>query len=113
MKKFVDQEKTKAENIDVKPNPRFDRERKDVGNALEEDLPIRTIHMIGSTHDPELENRIRGEIHIVKQMNEVFSVQPADKKPRNGSFEPGSITFTKVDLVRVQHPYHDPLVIQM
>ena len=38
----------------------------DVNNTLEEDLPIRTIHMIEGPHDLELKNRIRGEIRIVK-----------------------------------------------
>ena len=28
-------------------------------------------------------------------------------------FELGSITFTKADLERVQHPHSDPLVIQL
>ena len=45
-----------------------------------------------------------GEIGIVKQMNEVLSVQLVAKKPRQSSFEPRSITVTKGDLVRVQPP---------
>ncbi|GFS29937.1 hypothetical protein Acr_00g0009190 [Actinidia rufa] len=35
------------------------------------------------------------------------------KKPRHTVFESGSITFTKADLERVQHPHTDPLVIQL
>ncbi|GFZ19462.1 hypothetical protein Acr_28g0001670 [Actinidia rufa] len=69
-------------------------EREKADNALEEDLPI------GSPHDPELENRIRMEIRIVKQMNEVLSVQPEAKKSRQGLTEPRSMTFTKADVRR-------------
>ncbi|GFY87547.1 hypothetical protein Acr_05g0011860 [Actinidia rufa] len=61
LNEFVDQEKTKAEKTKVRPNLRFDQEREDADNALEEVLPIGTIHMIGSPHDPELENRIWGK----------------------------------------------------
>ena len=39
-------------------------------------------------------------------MHEVLSV-------KTSTTEPGSITFTKNDLERVQHPYSDPLVIQL
>ena len=46
LKKFVDQEKTKVEAAEVKPNPRFDRDIDEVDDALEEDLPLGTIHMI-------------------------------------------------------------------
>ena len=63
---FVDQEKTKAVEIEVRPNPRFDRERKDMNKVVEKDLPIKTTHVISSPHDPELENMIQGKIHIVK-----------------------------------------------
>ena len=58
LKELVDQEKTKAEEIEVRRNPRFDQKRKDDDNALEENLPIETIHMIRGLHDPDLENRI-------------------------------------------------------
>ena len=51
------------------------------------------------------------EIRIVKQMHEVLSVQLVAKKPKQSSLERGSITFTRVDLERVQHPHNDPLVI--
>ena len=46
-------------------------------------------------------------------MHEVLSLQPAVKEPRQGLSEPWSITFTKADLGRVQHPHNDPLVIQL
>ena len=58
LQEFIDQEKTKVKKIEVRPNPRFDRERKDSDNTLEEDLSIKTMHMIGDPHDPKLENRI-------------------------------------------------------
>ena len=58
LNEFVDQEKTKADEAKVRPNMRFDLDRDEDDNALEEDLPIGTIHMIGGPHDPELENRI-------------------------------------------------------
>ena len=46
-------------------------------------------------------------------MNEILSVQSMAKKPRQTISEPESITFTKVNLERVQHPHSDPLVIQL
>ena len=46
-------------------------------------------------------------------MHEVLQVQLEMKKPRQGTFEPGSITFTKVNLERVQHHHNYPLVIQL
>ena len=51
-----------AKEIEVRPNRRFDREREDVNNAMEEDLPIGTIHVVKGLHDPDLKNRIQGEI---------------------------------------------------
>ncbi|GFS46105.1 hypothetical protein Acr_00g0100220 [Actinidia rufa] len=72
------------------PKKRNQQWKKDADNALEQDLPIRIIHMIGVPHDPELENRIWREIRIVKQMNKVFSVRPTAKNPRQESFEPGA-----------------------
>ena len=44
MKVFVDQEKTQAEEAEVRPNPKFDRSDSETDNALEEDLPLGTIH---------------------------------------------------------------------
>ena len=61
LQEFVDQEKTKVEETDVNPNLRLDRERENEGNALEEDLPIKIIHMIGVPHDFKLENMIQGK----------------------------------------------------
>ena len=69
--------------------------------------------MIGAPYNPEMENRIWWEIRIVKQIYEILLVHPLEKKPKNSSFEPGSITFTKADLEKVQHPRKDPLVIQL
>ena len=74
----------------------------------EEDLPLGTIHMIGDPNHPDLENRIRGEIRMIRQMNEVLSVQSMEKKLRQMIFEPGSIVFTKADLERVQHSHATP-----
>ncbi|GFS33929.1 hypothetical protein Acr_00g0031320 [Actinidia rufa] len=70
LKEYVEREKTKAEEAEVRPNPSL-------------------------------------------AMNEVLLVQPKAKKPRQGLFEPGSITFTKVNLKWVQHPHSDPLAIQL
>ncbi|GFY90770.1 hypothetical protein Acr_07g0009670 [Actinidia rufa] len=107
--RYVDQEKTKEEKTKVRPNRRFDRDREEADDAMEDDFLADTIRMIGGPHNPELENRIRGKIRIVKQMHEVFSVQPVAKKLKHSSFELGSIIFTKADLKRVQHPHNDSL----
>ncbi|GFS39644.1 hypothetical protein Acr_00g0064080 [Actinidia rufa] len=88
LKEYVDRKKIKEEEAEVRPNPR------------------------GLNHS-NLENRIQGEIHIIRQMHEVFSVQLTMKKPTQGLFELGSIIFTNADLKRVQHPHSDPLVIQL
>ena len=58
---------------------------------------------LGPNH-PDLENRIMGEIRIIKQMHEVLSVQSAMGKRRQCLCEPGSITFTKADIESGQHP---------
>ena len=80
MKEFIDQEKTRAEEAEAKPNPRFDRSNEEIDDTLEEDYGI--IHMIGGSNHPNLENRIRGEICMIRQMNEVLSIQSTAKKPR-------------------------------
>ncbi|XP_057484578.1 uncharacterized protein LOC130770943 [Actinidia eriantha] len=46
-------------------------------------------------------------------MYEGFSIQSLVKKPRQMAFELGSITFTKADPERVQHPHVDLPVIQL
>lgn len=79
----------------------------------EEDLPLRTIHIIGGLNHPDLENKIWGEIEMIKQMHEVLSVQSPAKKPRQAVSKPGSIKFTRVNLEKVQHPHSDTLVIQL
>ena len=38
LKQFVDQEKTKAKEAKVRPNPMFDCDREEADEALEEDL---------------------------------------------------------------------------
>ena len=50
---------------------------------------------------------------MIRQMNKVLSVQSTAKKLRQMISKPESITFTKADLKRVQHPHADPLVIQL
>ncbi|GFS46134.1 hypothetical protein Acr_00g0100320 [Actinidia rufa] len=52
--------------------------------------------------DPGAKTNVRGSL----------GHSPA-KKPRKEMTEPESITFTKIDLERVQHPHSDPLVIQL
>ncbi|GFY91447.1 hypothetical protein Acr_07g0016430 [Actinidia rufa] len=49
----------------------------------------------------DLENRIRGEIQMIKQMYKVLSVHLPTKKLKTSATEPRSITFTKTDLERV------------
>ena len=44
---YVDHEKTKAKEVEVRYNPRFDWSNDGEDDALEEDLPLGTIHMIG------------------------------------------------------------------
>ena len=74
LKKFVDQEKTRIEEVEVKPSRRFDQSNKEIDNTLEEDLLMGIIHMIGAPNHHNLENRIQGNIHMIKQINEVLSV---------------------------------------
>ncbi|GFZ12693.1 hypothetical protein Acr_23g0010780 [Actinidia rufa] len=62
-REFVGQEKTKAEETKIRPNPRFDCNREGADDALEEDLPPGIIHMIGGLNHPDLENRIGGDLH--------------------------------------------------
>ena len=113
LKEFVDQEKTKVEKDKVRLNLRFNHDRDETDDALEKDLSLGTIHMIMGPNHHDIENRIRGEIHITRQMHDVLSIQPVAKKPRQGLFEPRSITFDKVDLKLVQHPHSIPFVIQL
>ena len=75
--------------------------------------PLGTIHMIGGPNDPNLVNRIQGEIHQIKPMNEDLSVQSSTKKLRQTAFELGSIMFTRANLEKVQHSHFDPLVVQL
>ena len=56
----MNEEKTQAKKAKVRPNLRFDRgdDQEDKTMEEEKDLPLGTIHMIGSPNDPYLENRI-------------------------------------------------------
>ena len=65
LKEFVDQGKTQQEKTKVKPNPKFDRDNEEIEDAMKEDLPFETIHIMGGPHHPNLANKIRGEIYIV------------------------------------------------
>ncbi|GFZ01607.1 damaged DNA binding 2 [Actinidia rufa] len=58
LNEFVDKEKTKEEEAKVRSNPRFDRDKYEADDALEEDLSLGTIHMIGGPNHPDFENRI-------------------------------------------------------
>ncbi|GFZ16802.1 hypothetical protein Acr_26g0000720 [Actinidia rufa] len=102
LKEFVD---------DSMPNPRFYRDEDELDKAMEEDknLLLGIIHMIKGPKHLDLENRIQEEIRMIRQMHKVLSVQLLAKKPR----QPESITFTKADLKKVQHPHSDHLVIQL
>ena len=50
---------------------------------------------------------------MMKQMHEILLVQSLAKKLRQAVSERRSITFTRANLERVQHPYFDLLVIQL
>ena len=50
---------------------------------------------------------------MIRQMNEFLLVQTVAKKPRQIESKPGSITFSRADFKRVQHPHADLLVIQL
>ncbi|GFS33859.1 hypothetical protein Acr_00g0030920 [Actinidia rufa] len=67
LKEYMDQEKTKAEEAEIRPNSMFDCNKDKADNALKEDLSRGTIHMIGNLNHLDLENRILGEIRIVSQ----------------------------------------------
>ena len=73
LKEYVDQDNTQTKEAEVRPNPRFDRCHEKANDALEEDLPQGTIHMIEVPHHSDPENRIQGVIHIVRQMHKVIS----------------------------------------
>ena len=61
MKEFVDQERTRAKEVRVKPNPKFDRGNDETDKNLEEeDVLLGTIHIIGGPNHPNLENIIQG-----------------------------------------------------
>ena len=96
MKEFVDQVKTRAEETEAKPNSRFDQSSERIDKTQEEDLPLGTIHVIGGPNHPNLENKIRGKIRMIRQMNEVPSIQSAAKKLKQIMSEPRSITFTEL-----------------
>ena len=50
---------------------------------------------------------------MIRQMNEVLSIQSTVKMLTHIMSKLESIMFTKTDLKRVQHPHADPLVIQL
>ena len=111
LKEFIDEEKSRAEKAEVQSSSKFDRSDDDEqAKAVDEDeyLPLGTIHMIRGSNYPDIENKIRGEIRMIKQMYEVFSFQSLAKKLRKTATEPRSITFTKANLKRVQHLHSDP-----
>ena len=97
----------RAEITKTSSNPRFDRGGDVVEKAMDvddEDLPLSTIHMIGGPNDPSLENRVWSEIRMIRQMHEVLSVQTSPKRPKRAKIKQDSITFSKINLERVQHP---------
>ena len=57
--------------------------------------------MIGGPNHSDLQNRIQEKIRMIRQMNEVLSVQPMVKKPKQTMSKTRSITFTKADLEKV------------
>ncbi|GFZ11260.1 hypothetical protein Acr_22g0006580 [Actinidia rufa] len=91
LKEFIDQEKTEAKKAKVRPKPRFDRGNDEADDALTEDLPLGTIHMIRGPNHPDP----RRDLH---HHTNVPSMQPLAKKPSQGLFDPGSNAFTKLEL---------------
>ncbi|GFY88857.1 hypothetical protein Acr_06g0007970 [Actinidia rufa] len=116
LKEFVDNEKTRVEAAETEVDKRPDRvraEMEEAANVEDEDLSLGTIHMIGGPNDPSLENKIRNEIRMIRQMHEVLSVQSLPKKMKAAETERECVTFSRADLERVQHPHSDPLVVQL
>ncbi|XP_057505216.1 uncharacterized protein LOC130788530 [Actinidia eriantha] len=115
LKEFVDDKKTRAEATEARTATELDRG----GNEIEavdmedEDLPLGTIHMIGGPSHPNLKNKIRSKIHMIRQMHEVLSVRSMSKKMKAAEAEKECITFSRADLERVQHPHSDPLVVKL
>ena len=64
----MDEEKTQVEKVEARPNPRFYCGNDETEKTMEkeEDLPLGTIHMRGAPNNPDLENRIRGEIRMIR-----------------------------------------------
>ncbi|GFS38323.1 hypothetical protein Acr_00g0056810 [Actinidia rufa] len=74
LKEFVDNEKTRAGATETKTDTGPDRGRNKIEEATDaedEDLPLGTIHMIGGLSDPDMENKVRSEIRMIRQMHEL------------------------------------------
>ncbi|GFZ08576.1 hypothetical protein Acr_20g0003840 [Actinidia rufa] len=69
--------------------------------------------LVRDEHLKNLENKIRNEIRMIKQMHEVLSVQSLPKKMKAAKAERECVTFSRTDLERVQHPHSDLLVVQL
>ncbi|XP_057466148.1 uncharacterized protein LOC130755691 [Actinidia eriantha] len=115
LKEFVDDEKTRADGTETRTATGIDRggNENEAVDTEDEDLPLGTILMIGGPSHPNLENKIRGEIRIIRQMHEVLSVRSTPKRMKEAEAEKDCITFSRADLERVQHPHSDPLVVQL
>ena len=74
LKEFVNQEKSRAKEVEAKPNLRFDRSNEETDNILEEDLPQGTIHMIGAQITLILRIKSRRDLHY--QTNEWDPLSP-------------------------------------
>ena len=68
LKKFINEDKTRIEKTEARTNSQFNRGDNETERIMneEEDLPLDTIHMIGGPYYPDLENRIRREIRMIK-----------------------------------------------
>ncbi|XP_057478211.1 uncharacterized protein LOC130765726 [Actinidia eriantha] len=115
LKEFVDDEKTRTEGTETGTAAGIDRggNENEAVDTEDEDLPLGTIHMIGGPSHPNLENKIRGEIRMIRQMHEVLSVRSTPKRLKESEAEKDCITFSRADLERVKHPHSDPLVVQL
>ena len=77
LKEFVDQEKTKAKEVKVRPNLRFDHNRDEAGNGLEKNLPLKTIHMIEGLNHPKIENINRWQRLITQNEGSFLHATPS------------------------------------
>ena len=110
LKEFVDQEKTKAEETKLIHNPRLNQAKEKMPTMpWRKTSPSVLFTWLGVVQiTPSLRIGSRGDQYC--QTDERGPLGPTNEQEAiMGKFESRSITFTKVDLTRVQHPHNDPL----